>query len=159
MDKIDLLLGTFPLYSEDLGIDITEPSGRFKWFLAAILFGARISENIAANTYRLFDQYDVSTPEKIRAAGWDDLVKILDEGGYVRYDFSTATKLLDIVRTLTEEYGSLENLYQQRKSGNFIALNIRTNNSFALLNSRKDHINFLIPKSQWEQIILILDSS
>jgi endonuclease III len=51
--------------------------------------------------------------EKIIAAGWDELVKILDEGGYVRYDFSTATKLLDISKTLKDKYGSLENLYNQ----------------------------------------------
>ncbi|KAF5432411.1 hypothetical protein C5S39_03690, partial [Candidatus Methanophagaceae archaeon] len=52
MDKIDVLLANFPLYSEDLGIDLTNPSGRFKWFLASILFGARISDKIAANTYK-----------------------------------------------------------------------------------------------------------
>ena len=31
----------------------------------------------------------------------------------MRYDFSTATKLLDIAGTLKEKYGSLENLYSQ----------------------------------------------
>jgi endonuclease III len=51
--------------------------------------------------------------EKIIAAGWDELVKILDEGGYVRYDFSTATKLLDILQRLKDKYASLENLYNQ----------------------------------------------
>jgi len=113
MTKIELLLANFPLYSEDLGIDLTEPSGRFKWFLASILFGARISETIAANTYKTFERYGINSQENIIAAGWDELVKILDEGGYVRYDFSTATKLLDIMGTLKDKYGSLENLYRQ----------------------------------------------
>ncbi len=113
MDKIELLLANFSLYTEDLGIDLTEPAGRFKWFLASILFGARISEKIAANTYKAFERYGIDSMEKIIAAGWDELVKILDEGGYVRYDFSTATKLLDISQTLKEKYGSLENLYSQ----------------------------------------------
>ena len=54
MDKIEVLLAHFPLYAEDLGIDLKEPPGRFKWFLASILFGARISEKIASNTYRNF---------------------------------------------------------------------------------------------------------
>jgi len=54
MDKIKLLLANFPLYVEDLGIDQKEPSGGFKWFLASILFGARISEKIASNTYKSF---------------------------------------------------------------------------------------------------------
>ncbi|KAF5418232.1 MAG: hypothetical protein C5S38_00210 [Candidatus Methanophagaceae archaeon] len=113
MAKIELLLANFPLYVEDLGIDLKEPSGRFKWFFASILFGARISEKIAANTYKTFELSGIDSPEKIIAAGWDELVKNLDEGGYVRYDFSTATKLLDIMDTLKEKYGSLENLYSQ----------------------------------------------
>ncbi|NOR78050.1 MAG: hypothetical protein GQ523_06450 [Methanophagales archaeon] len=113
MDKIELLLANFSLYTEDLGIDLTEPAGRFKWFLASILFGARISEKIAVNTYKAFERYGIDSMEKIIAAGWDELVKILDEGGYVRYDFSKATKLLDISQTLKDKYGSLENLYNQ----------------------------------------------
>lgn len=113
MDKIDVLLANFPLYSEDLGIDLTNPSGRFKWFLASILFGARISDKIAANTYKTFERSGIDSPENIIAAGWDELVKNLDEGGYVRYDFSTATKLLDIMETLKDKYGSFENLYSQ----------------------------------------------
>ncbi|MCW3132980.1 MAG: hypothetical protein N2V78_01420 [Methanophagales archaeon] len=116
MDKIEVLLDNFPLYAEDLGIDLKEPTGRFKWFLASILFGARISEKIASNTYKTFERYGVDSAEKIIAAGWDELVRILDEGGYVRYDFSTATKLLDIAGTLKEKYGSLENLYNQSPS-------------------------------------------
>jgi len=113
MDKIELLLANFSLYTEDLGIVLTEPAGRFKWFLASILFGARISEKIASNTYKTFERYGIDSMEKIIAAGWDELVKILDEGGYVRYDFSTATKLLDISQTLKDKYASLENLYNQ----------------------------------------------
>ncbi len=108
-----MLLANFTLYTEDLGIYLTEPAGRFKWFLASILFGARISEKIAANTYKAFEWHGIDSMEKIIATGWDELVKILDEGGYVRYDFSTATKLLDISQTLKENYGSLENLYSQ----------------------------------------------
>jgi hypothetical protein len=32
--------------------------------------------------------------------GWDGLVAILDRGGYVCYDYKTATKLLEINRNL-----------------------------------------------------------
>jgi endonuclease III len=113
MEKIDALLALFPLYSEDLGIDLSEPAGRFRWFLASILFGARISERIAVNTCRQFEMAAVDTPEAIVEAGWDRLVEILDSGGYVRYDFSTASKLLDVMNTLKQKYGSLENLYHQ----------------------------------------------
>lgn len=113
MDKIEVLLTNFSLYAEDFGIDLEESSGRFKWFLASILFGARISEKIASNTYKTFERYGVDSMEKIIAAGWDELVRILDEGGYVRYDFSTATKLLDIMEMLKKKYGSLESIYEE----------------------------------------------
>jgi endonuclease III len=113
MDKTDCLLKQFPLYSEDLKIDLATPSGRFKWFLASILFGARISERIASNTYRSFDEAGIDSPDKILSAGWDELVRVLDAGGYVRYDFSTATKLLDIMKELKDRYGNLEELYSR----------------------------------------------
>lgn len=111
--KISCLMGQFPLYSVDLGIDPQKPEGRFRWFLASILFGARISERIAARTYMALDRAGLDSPEKILSAGWDTLVRILDEGGYVRYDFSTATKLLRVMGDLQERYGSLEGLRQQ----------------------------------------------
>jgi endonuclease III len=112
-NQIDTLVERFPLYSEELGIDLSQPAGRFKWFLASILFGARISEAIAANTYLCFVEAGIDTPDRIIDAGWDRLVEILDSGGYVRYDFSTASKLLDIMSELKRRYGSLETLYHE----------------------------------------------
>jgi endonuclease III len=113
MSVIERLLSAFPLYSEDLNIDLTQASGRFQWLLASILFGARISEKIACKTFRVFLEEGIDTPERILSAGWDRLVRILDAGGYVRYDFSTATKLINIMSTLLERYGSLDELRRQ----------------------------------------------
>jgi len=107
--------GTF---SRELGIQLTSGSQceLGKWFLAAKLFGARISSTIAARTYREFEQRGVILPERILATGWDGLVEILDGGGYVRYDFSTATKLLSIMKDLQEQYdGDLNNLHEQAR--------------------------------------------
>ena len=105
-------------YSELLGIklDTRNDSEIFKWFLASVLFGKRISEGIAINTYKAFEKHKVLTPKRILDAGWDELVSILDEGGYVRYDFSTADKLLDICKTLLEKYKSLTSLYEKSKN-------------------------------------------
>lgn len=103
--KIDCLKSYFSLYSEDLGIDLRQPDGRFKWFLASLLFGARVDEGVAANTYMAFQKAGLDSLEKITAAGWDELVLILDKGGYRRYDFSTATKLLRVMEGLVERYG------------------------------------------------------
>lgn len=104
-------------YSSALGIDLK--SGKqdeiFKWFLASILYGKRISAEIASRTYEEFESRGVLLPEKIIATGWDGLVEILDDGGYVRYDYSTATKLLDLMKELKERYGSLCELHRQAK--------------------------------------------
>jgi hypothetical protein len=107
------------LYSEELGIELKKNRDDefFKWFLASILFGARISETIAKNTYETFEKYHLLEPKKILNAGWDFLVDpIMREGGYVRYDFKTSTKILKICETLIREYnGSLKRLYERSK--------------------------------------------
>jgi len=94
-------------YSKLLGIDLTRGrSGEvFKWFLASTLYGKPIRESSATKTYKCFEKRGVLSPEKILQTGWDGLVSILDEGGYTRYDFSTATKLLDVAGRLMERYG------------------------------------------------------
>jgi endonuclease III len=94
-------------YSTSMGIDLSKCDSReiFKWFLASILFGARIGENIAMKTYAQFLKEDVVTPERMLEAGWDGLVGALDLGGYVRYDFKTADKLLEVARKLLDIYG------------------------------------------------------
>jgi hypothetical protein len=101
-------------FAAELGIDVKAgPPERQKWFLAAILFGARISGTLAARTYLVFMARQVVTPEAILAQGWDGLVALLDEGGYARYDFKTATKLLKVMESLQRDYqGSLERLHQ-----------------------------------------------
>ncbi len=114
MPNIDELKRSL-LYSEELGIDLKKNSDEelFKWFLASILYGARITESIAKNTYRTFERYNLLEPQKILDAGWDFLVNpIMREGGYVRYDFKTSTKILKICETLIREYdGSLKKLH------------------------------------------------
>ena len=82
-------------FSKSLGIELKEKKSDeiFKWFLASILYGARIGEKIATNTYYKFEKRNVVTPEKILKTEWDGLVEILDVGGYVRYDFKTATNI------------------------------------------------------------------
>ena len=96
------------LYSEELGLDLG--SGReqdlFLWFLASILFGQRISETIARNTYRSFVRHGLTSPQKIIAAGWEYLVNpVMREGGYVRYDESKSTKILRDCAMLLDLYG------------------------------------------------------
>jgi endonuclease III len=105
-------------FSSSLNIDLSsaDPEEVFKWFLASILFGARISETIVINTYKQFEKEGVLSAQKILDTGWDGLVRILDNGGYVRYDFKTATKLLEIMGALKEVYqGDLNKLHLEAK--------------------------------------------
>jgi endonuclease III len=107
------------MYSRELGIDLSEPDRVqiFRWFLAAKLMGARISTRAALSTWREFARRGVDTPERIRQAGWDGLVAILDEGGYARYDFSTATRLLAIAGDILERYRGELNVLHDRSDG------------------------------------------
>lgn len=94
-------------YSEELGIDLKSCKQEeiAKWFLASILFAARISESIAKNTYKEFEKRGIVTAARISGTSWDDLVATLDAGGYVRYDFKTADKLLEVFGNLVKYYG------------------------------------------------------
>jgi endonuclease III len=48
-------------------------------------------------------------------------VEVLDRAHYVRFDFSTATKLLEVCRTLIEQYGTLSDLFRlSQDSADFI---------------------------------------
>jgi endonuclease III len=100
---LDKLGGRF---SAALGINLNQGESQeiFKWFLASILYGARISETIANNTYCVFERSGVLSPDRILATGWDGLVLLLDVGGYVRHDFKTATKLLEVMAALKERF-------------------------------------------------------
>lgn len=101
-------------YAEKLGINLNtlDPDEIYKWFLAAVLYGTRISEKIASRTWHELENRKVLTPKRVINIGWDKLVVILDWGGYVRYDYKTATKLLDISSALLDNYGgSLNTLH------------------------------------------------
>jgi endonuclease III len=98
-------LRRIPSYSQELGLDLRDKSDRFKWFIASMLYAKRISSRIASATFRRFLAEGLTDPDSILSAGWERIVEVLDSGGYVRYDFSTATNILESVRLLVERYG------------------------------------------------------
>lgn len=106
-------LKQIPSYSKELGLNLKNANDRFKWFIASMLFAKRISSNIAKKTFERFIEEKLTSIEKILNAGWDKIVEILDSGGYVRYDFSTASNILENLKKLKEEYnGSLDELHK-----------------------------------------------
>jgi endonuclease III len=106
------------IYAKDLDIDLSSKTEAdyFKWFLACLLFGKPIQQEVAKRTYFEFVNEGLTNPDAILQAGWDKLVEVLDRGHYVRYDFSTATKLLDVSKALKEKYGTITKLLKQSQS-------------------------------------------
>ncbi len=106
------------IYAKELGIDLSskQEAEYFKWFLACLLFGKPIQQEVAKRTYFEFVNGGLTNPDTIIQAGWDKLVEVLDKGHYVRFDYSTATKLLDVCRDLKEKYGTITNLLKQVQS-------------------------------------------
>jgi hypothetical protein len=104
--------------AQDLGIDLASRSEKalFKWFLASLLFAKPIQGQIAGRACQELIRARLVSPDAILRAGWDELVRLLDQAHYVRYDFSTATKLLDVSKELKAAYGSLTNLFAQAKT-------------------------------------------
>jgi len=102
---LEEVLSRIPSYSQELGLDLRAKPDRFKWFIASMLYAKRISSKIASATFRRFLEEGLTDPQSIASAGWDRIVEVLDSGGYVRYDFSTATNILESVRLLLEKYG------------------------------------------------------
>ena len=103
------------LFSEELGINVKKDP--FKWFLASILFGARISTTIARRTYKEYEAAGLATPQKIAASNRETLIKLHGQGGYARYDGITASYIMDVSRELLESYdGNIEQLDEISRS-------------------------------------------
>ena len=102
----------------DLRINLAskEEEELFKWFLVCLLFGKPIQRQVAEGAYRGLVTARLLDPDAVVRAGWDELVRLLDQAHYVRFDFSTATKLLHVCQELKERYGTLTHLLAQSKT-------------------------------------------
>jgi hypothetical protein len=110
-------------YARRLGIDLESKNEKeiFKWFLACLLFGKPIQTEIAERAYGELVAARLTSPGAVLRAGWDKLVGLLDRAHYVRYDFSTATKLLEVCEELKSRYGTLTSLLAQARTPSDLA--------------------------------------
>jgi len=93
-------------YSTEAGIDIDGGDAEVeRWFLAATLFGARISATVAQRTFRVLGAAGRTRIAQARDVSWDDLVGLLDQGGYARYDFRTATRRHALADVVDQQFG------------------------------------------------------
>lgn len=80
----------------------------FRWFLLCYLFGKPIRSESAVVTWRLFIEKKLDTPWAIAEASERQLVRVLHNGGYTRYQHVTARGLKTCMEQLIREYeGSL----------------------------------------------------
>lgn len=90
----------------DLGIDLAQPQGLgvYKWLLASFLIGKRIRSSVAVEAYRiLVDRHGLDTPGKLARCAHRELVRLLGQAGYARYDESTARRLRTLGTRLETE--------------------------------------------------------
>jgi hypothetical protein len=93
-------------YSTELGIDVDRGEDEVeRWFLAATLFGTRIAATIAGRTFLVLDRAGITRVTRVRDVPREKLVTLLDEGGYARYDFRTATRLQALSDALDRRHG------------------------------------------------------
>ena len=93
-------------FSVELGLDLDHrPRDVERWFLAATLFGSPIRTSTAMNTWRVVDGSGVHSVADAGAHSWDELVALLDAGGYARYDFRTATRFHALAEHISEHHG------------------------------------------------------
>ena len=98
---------TKQISAHDLNIrlDDADEEGLFRWLLASFLMGKRIQAAIAADAYRVIvDKHQRDTPRKLANCTHRELVAMLGEANYVRYDESTADRLHALARKLNDEY-------------------------------------------------------
>jgi 3-methyladenine DNA glycosylase/8-oxoguanine DNA glycosylase len=100
--------------AHDLQIDLqgANEAGLFKWLLASFLMGKRIQGQIAANAYRVVvEKHRRDTPHKLASCTHRQLVTMLGEAHYVRYDETTSSRLLALANKVNTEYdGKVSNI-------------------------------------------------
>jgi hypothetical protein len=92
-------------YSAGLGIDVDAGDAEVeRRFVAATLFGARISARVAERAFGVLAAAGLARIGQLRHVPTSDLVGMPDAGGYARYDFRTAARLLELCEIVDERY-------------------------------------------------------
>ena len=93
--------------ASELGIELKpdDDASLFKWFIASFLMGKRIQAPIAAQAYKVIvEEQGRDTARKLQHCTSRELVAMLGRAHYVRYDETTAQRLLDLSAKLNAEY-------------------------------------------------------
>jgi hypothetical protein len=92
-------------FSAELGIDVDAGDAEVeRWLLAATLFGTRISAGVAERAFAVLSDAGLTKIRQARHIPSEDLIELLDAGGYARYDFRTASRLQALSEIIDERY-------------------------------------------------------
>jgi hypothetical protein len=92
-------------YSAELGIDVDAWEAEVeRWFVAATLFGTRISARVAERAFGVLATAGLARIWQLRHVPPADLIAMLDAGGYARYDARTAARLLELCEVIDDRY-------------------------------------------------------
>jgi hypothetical protein len=92
-------------FSAELGIDVDAGEAEVeRWFLAATLFGTRISAGVAERAFAVLNEAGLTRIGQARHVRSEDLIELLDTGGYARYDFRATFRLQALSEIIDERY-------------------------------------------------------
>ena len=101
-------------HASDFDLDVMSgDDDMFRWFLLTYLLGKPIQSTVAVNTWKLFLERKLDTPWAILNLSDYELVSLLHEGKYTRYQHLMANALHTSMDQLVREYdGSLMFMYE-----------------------------------------------
>ena len=96
-------------YAIDFDLDVLSgDDDMFRWFLLTYLLGKPIQSTVAVRTWKLFIDRKVDLPWAILAMSDRQLVSLLHQGGYTRYQHVMTKALKTCMKQLVDYYeGSL----------------------------------------------------
>ena len=100
----------------------------FKWLVASLLFAKPIQQTIAWQAYKVIvDEHHYDTACKLAACSKAKLVGLLGDAHYVRYDNTTADRLIKLGKKLVNEYdGKVTTLWQESSDAHAFAQRLLT---------------------------------
>jgi endonuclease III len=93
-------------YADEVGIRLEDaPAPLFQLLSLSLLLSARIAADNAVRAARALREANLTTPEKMADATWQQRVDVLTANGYKRYDESGSRMLGETAERLRERYG------------------------------------------------------
>lgn len=136
-------------YAEEAGIRLQDkPMPLFQLLVLCMLASKPISAAVAARAARELFEIGVRTPRTVLAAGSHTLIEALDRAHYVRYDESSAARLVDIANAVHADYrGDLRVLAE--RSRHDVAVAVALLKGFAGIGDTGAHIYLREVQDVW----------